>query len=53
MICPEAKAKLQELFSWWKNHVENHSCVGCAMARFALITQEAVYKMLGKQGINV
>ena len=53
MICPEARLKLQELFSWWKNHVEHHTCVGCSMARLALTAQGALVKVLGKEGVNV
>ena len=53
MICPEAKVKLQEMFTWWKDHVTTHSCVGCSVARFALTTQSTVVKLLGREGINV
>ena len=53
MICPEAREKLQEVFTWWKDHVTNHNCLGCGVARWALIMQSKVVQLLRGQGVNV
>ena len=53
MICPEARVKLQEMFTWWREHVETHRSLGCSMARAALTLQSGVVRLLGGQGVNV
>ena len=52
-MCPEAKARLQEGFDWWKAHVETHGCLGCSVVRAGLLINRTALGMARRMGIRV
>ena len=52
-MCPEAKARLQEGFDWWAEHVQTHGCLACTVARAALMINRAAMGMVSRLGLHL